>query len=195
MKRSKLGQWWYDVRYNLAVRLNNFNETQSAKMRNRLHPQNVIPGQALIKAAAEHHGPRAEPATRQFEDLPDEYVTDEMSALKTRIEPKLANIIQTGQLSKDDLWRIGILVVVSASIENNLGHCRRLFCRAGFLPDNVRDNSARGKIFKEVRRGIRAMSLSHPDEKEALDALSHIKRLLKWGKLTENVKNGKFIGT
>lgn len=179
MKRNPISQWWYDVRYNLAVKLNGFNERQSEKMRARLYPQSAIPGQELIKAAALHHGPDSPPATRQFEDLPDEYAPPHMVSLKSRIEPRLPEIIKNGKLSKDDLWKIGILIAVSASIENNMGHCRRLFCRAGFLKDEIRNHSAREKIFKEVRRGVRVMNLSEPETTEALDALSHIKRLLK----------------
>ena len=64
MKRNPISQWWYDVRYNLAVKLNGFNERQSEKMRARLYPQSAIPGQELIKAAALHHGPDSPPATR-----------------------------------------------------------------------------------------------------------------------------------
>ena len=179
MKRSRIRQWWYDVRYNLAVKVNTFSERQSEKMRARLYPAQAIPGRELIKAAALHHGPEGTPATRQFEDLPVEYALPHMVALKSRIEIRLPKIIKDGKLTKDDLWRIGILIAVSASIENNLGHCRRLFCREGFLKDDIRNYSARKKIFKEVRRGIRAMNLSEPETTEALDALRHIKRLLK----------------
>lgn len=179
MKRNRLSQWWYNLRYNLAVKLNAFNERQNAKLRNKLYPAKPIPGRDLIKAAALHHGPDGTPATRQFEDLPDEYAPPHMVALKSRIEPQLSDIIQNEKLTKDDLWKIGILIAVAASIENNLGHCRRLFCRAGFLTDDIRNFSARDKIFKEVRRGVRAMDLAQEVTEEALNALSHIKRLLK----------------
>lgn len=48
MKQKRISKWWYDVRYNLAVKVNAFNERQTEKMRARLYPANTIPGRDLI---------------------------------------------------------------------------------------------------------------------------------------------------
>ena len=140
----------------------------------------VISGEDLIRASAFHHAERPTGTFVEHDTLPDEYRTPEAEALIRRIEPRLVEIMSGPSLLDEDYLFIGQVIQIFNSIENNLNHCQRLFLRAGFLSKEVRQHSNRRDLFRNVRRGIKALGLSEKDTELALLAMIHLKRLGKF---------------
>ena len=164
--KEKIRRW----RLEKAMALLKWKRRLDQRTEYRLRRSQGIPGEALIRAAAKAHGPDGERPTREFKDLPSEYATESMLEIKRDVVARLDDImLKAPVLTRSELHVIGALVQLFAKIENELHFCRSLFCRSGHLSQS---------LFKQVRKGVRALEWHANEEKQTLDALTHIKRLM-----------------
>ena len=173
--KEKIRRW----RLEKAMALLKWKRRLDQRTEYRLRRSQGIPGEALIRAAAKAHGPDGERPTREFKDLPSEYATESMLEIKRDVVARLDDImLKAPVLTRSELHVIGALVQLFAKIENELHFCRSLFCRSGHLSQSDREKSSRDTLFKQVRKGVRALEWHANEEKQTLDALTHIKRLM-----------------
>ena len=158
--------------------LNELSEKMNRRARARLNPTFLFEEEKLIEDGVLAHAETQ--STRTFLDLPDEYVTPELSAIQEKFEANYERIINKVRPSDEDYRLIGIFVQLCAHIDLNLHHCRRLFCRAELIDDDLRELSSRDQLLKHVRRGIRKLALDDEQTKMCLSGLTDIKRRLKF---------------